>query len=81
MTTEIDEKQVLAILKARQQNLLEDNKQLDTETIHSLNEYEAKQVAKQLKIELTMENLQNLKDQLMDKIKNAVVKRVGTRSY
>ena len=81
VTTEIDEKQLLAILKARQQNLLEDNRQLDTETIHSLNEHEAERVAKQLKIELTMENIQNLKDQLMDKVKSAVVKRVGTRSY
>ena len=81
VTVEIDEKKVLAILKARQENLLEDNKQLDTETIHSLNDHEAEQVAKQLKIKLTMENIQNLKDQLMDKVKSAVVKRVGTRSY
>lgn len=81
VTTEINEKKILAILKTRQQNLLEDKKPLDTETIHSMNDYEAEKVAKQLKIELTMENIQNLKNQIMDKVKSAVVKRVGTRSY
>ena len=81
MTVEIDEKKVLAILKARQENLLEDNKQLDTEMIHLMNDHEAEQVAKQLKIELSMANIQNLKEQLMDKVKSAVVKKVGTRSY